>query len=65
MTMTRTLTRSPSLLQRSSTSQSQGPVSAMLPMRHLANLAGVLLEVIVVDAVGGVEDSLAMKTVRV
>jgi len=37
----------------------------MFPMRHLANLAGVLLEVIVVDAVGGVEDSLATKTVRV
>lgn len=65
MTTTRTLTRNPSPRQRSSTSQSEGPVSAMLPMRHLANLAGVLSEVIVVDAVGGAEGFLAMKTVRV
>ncbi len=37
----------------------------MLLMAHPANLAEALLEAIVVDAVDGVEDSLATRKVRV
>lgn len=64
-TMMTTLTRSPSLQLRLSTSQLQGLANATLPICHLTSLVEALLEVIAVDVVDGVVDSLATRKVGV